>query len=209
MLGTDGFGRSDFRSKLREHFEVNRHYIVVAALKALADEGTVPAAKVGRGDHEVRHQGRQDQPAVRLKQQRSTETSTWHRWKCKVPDIGDFKEVAVIELLVKPGDTVKAEQSLITVETDKASMEIPSIAAGVVKEMKVKLGDKVNEGSLVLLLDGRRGAAARRPRRQRPRRQRRRCGTGRSCRGAAAGTAAGGAAERASCPTSATSRTSR
>ena len=70
----------------------------------------------------------------------------------RVPDIGDFKDVAVIELLVKPGDTVKAEQSLITVESDKASMEIPSSTAGVVKEMKVALGDKVNEGSLVLLL---------------------------------------------------------
>jgi pyruvate/2-oxoglutarate dehydrogenase complex dihydrolipoamide acyltransferase (E2) component len=64
-----------------------------------------------------------------------------------VPDIGDFKDVAVIELLVKPGDTVKAEQSLITVESDKASMEIPSSAAGVVKELKVKVGDKVGEGS--------------------------------------------------------------
>ena len=72
----------------------------------------------------------------------------------KVPDIGDFDEVAVIELLVKPGDTVKAEQSLITVESDKASMEIPSSHAGVVKELKVKLGDKVREGSVVLVLDG-------------------------------------------------------
>ncbi len=71
----------------------------------------------------------------------------------KVPDIGDFKEVEVIELLVKPGDTVQAEQSLITVESDKASMEIPSSAAGVIKELKVKLGDKVAEGSLVLLLE--------------------------------------------------------
>ena len=71
----------------------------------------------------------------------------------KVPDIGDFSEVAVIELLVKPGDTVKAEQSLITVESDKASMEIPSSHAGVVKELKVKLGDKVAEGSVVLMLE--------------------------------------------------------
>ena len=62
----------------------------------------------------------------------------------RVPDIGDFAEVAVIELLVKPGDTVKAEQNLITVESDKASMEIPSSAAGVVKELRVKLGDKVS-----------------------------------------------------------------
>jgi pyruvate dehydrogenase E2 component (dihydrolipoamide acetyltransferase) len=71
----------------------------------------------------------------------------------KVPDIGDFKEVEIIELLVKPGDTVKAEQSLITVESDKASMEIPSSHAGVVKELKVKMGDKVAEGSLVLVLE--------------------------------------------------------
>ena len=80
----------------------------------------------------------------------------------KVPDIGDFKDVAVIELLVKPGDTVKAEQSLITVESDKASMEIPSSHAGVVKELKVAIGDKVSEGTLVLMLeaDGATAAAA-------------------------------------------------
>jgi dihydrolipoamide dehydrogenase len=71
----------------------------------------------------------------------------------KVPDIGDFDEVAVIEVLVKPGDTIAAEQSLITVESDKASMEIPSSAAGVVKELKVKVGDKVAEGSVVLVLE--------------------------------------------------------
>ncbi|MGZ3183080.1 MAG: dihydrolipoyllysine-residue acetyltransferase [Telluria sp.] len=78
----------------------------------------------------------------------------------KVPDIGDFKEVEVIELMVKPGDTVKVDQSLITVESDKASMEIPSSHAGVVKELKVKVGDKVAEGSLVLLLEESAGAAA-------------------------------------------------
>ena len=71
----------------------------------------------------------------------------------KVPDIGDFEEVAVIELLVKVGDTVKAEQSLITVESDKASMEIPSSHAGVVKELRVKNGDKVKQGSIVLTLE--------------------------------------------------------
>src|SRR5687767_7763948 len=71
----------------------------------------------------------------------------------QVPDIGDFDEVTVIELLVKPGDTVKAEQSLITVESDKASMEIPSSHAGVVKEIKVKLDDKVKQGSVVLTLE--------------------------------------------------------
>ena len=78
----------------------------------------------------------------------------------KVPDIGDFKDVEVIEVLVKPGDRVAAEQSLVTVESDKASMEIPSSAAGVVKEMKVKVGDKVNEGTLLLLLEGEGAGAA-------------------------------------------------
>jgi len=71
----------------------------------------------------------------------------------KVPDIGDFKEVEVIELMVKPGDTIKVDQSLVTVESDKASMEIPSSHAGVVKEIKVKVGDKVAEGSVVLMLE--------------------------------------------------------
>jgi dihydrolipoamide dehydrogenase len=71
----------------------------------------------------------------------------------KVPDIGDFKDVAVIEVLVNPGDAIKAEQSLITVESDKASMEVPSSQAGVVKELKVKLGDKVSEGSVILTLE--------------------------------------------------------
>ncbi|WP_395005624.1 dihydrolipoyl dehydrogenase [Undibacterium sp.] len=72
----------------------------------------------------------------------------------KVPDIGDFKEVEVIELMVKVGDTVKVDQSLITVESDKASMEIPSSHAGVVREIKVKVGDKVAEGSLLVLVEG-------------------------------------------------------
>src|SRR5205085_967910 len=70
-----------------------------------------------------------------------------------VPDIGDFKEVEVIEVLVKPGDAVTKEQSLITLESDKATMEIPSPAAGVVKELKVKTGDKVSQGSPILVLD--------------------------------------------------------
>jgi pyruvate dehydrogenase E2 component (dihydrolipoamide acetyltransferase) len=77
----------------------------------------------------------------------------------KVPDIGDFKDVAVIEIFVKAGDTIKLEQSLMTVESDKAAMEIPSSAAGVVKELKVKLGDKVNIGDLIAILEGSGGTA--------------------------------------------------
>jgi pyruvate dehydrogenase E2 component (dihydrolipoamide acetyltransferase) len=76
-----------------------------------------------------------------------------------VPDIGDFKDVTVIELMVKVGDTIKADQSLITVESDKASMEIPSSAAGVLKELKVKMGDKVNIGDLLAVLEGTAAAA--------------------------------------------------
>jgi pyruvate dehydrogenase E2 component (dihydrolipoamide acetyltransferase) len=78
----------------------------------------------------------------------------------KVPDIGDFDEVAVIELLVKVGDSVAAEQSLITVESDKASMEIPSSTAGVVKELRVAIGDKVKQGSVVLMVEAAGEAAA-------------------------------------------------
>jgi pyruvate dehydrogenase E2 component (dihydrolipoamide acetyltransferase) len=78
----------------------------------------------------------------------------------KVPDIGDFKDVEVIELMVKPGDTIKVDQSLVTVESDKASMEIPSSHAGVVKEVKIKVGDKINEGSIVLTVEAAEGATA-------------------------------------------------
>ena len=78
----------------------------------------------------------------------------------KVPDIGDFKDVAVIEVFVKSGDTIKVEQSLITVESDKASMEIPSSHAGVLKELKVKLGDKINIGDLLAILEGAEVASA-------------------------------------------------
>jgi pyruvate dehydrogenase E2 component (dihydrolipoamide acetyltransferase) len=76
----------------------------------------------------------------------------------KVPDIGDFKDVEVIEVLVKPGDAIDKEQSLVTLESDKATMEIPSPEAGVVKALKLKLGDKVSEGALILLLE--KGAGA-------------------------------------------------
>lgn len=81
----------------------------------------------------------------------------------KVPDIGDFKDVAVIEVLVKPGETVAVDTSLIMVESDKASMEIPSSHAGIVKEVKVKTGDKVSEGSAILVLEAAGAAAAPKP----------------------------------------------
>src|SRR5713226_1510727 len=71
----------------------------------------------------------------------------------KVPDIGDFTDVPVIEVLVKAGDSVKAEDSLVTLESDKATMDVPSPSAGVVKDVKVKLGDKVSEGSVIVTLE--------------------------------------------------------
>ena len=81
----------------------------------------------------------------------------------KVPDIGDFKNIPVIEVLVKPGDSVNKEAPLVTLESDKATMEVPAPAAGVVKEIKVKLGDKVSEGSLVLMLESAGDGAAAKP----------------------------------------------
>src|SRR5215470_7135442 len=77
----------------------------------------------------------------------------------KVPDIGDFTDVPIIEVFVKPGDTVAAEDSLITLESDKATMDVPSPSAGTVKEVRVKLGDKVSEGTLIAVLDAEGGAA--------------------------------------------------
>src|SRR6266851_3984784 len=72
----------------------------------------------------------------------------------KVPDIGDFKDVPVIEVLVKPGDTVKKDDSLITLESDKATMEVPAPSAGTVKDIRVKVGDKVSEGVAILTMEG-------------------------------------------------------
>ncbi len=81
----------------------------------------------------------------------------------KVPDIGDFKDVPIIEILVKPGDTVKAEQSLVTLESDKATMDVPAPQAGVVGEIVAKIGDKVSMGSTLLTLEPAVGAPAAAP----------------------------------------------
>ena len=78
----------------------------------------------------------------------------------KVPDIGDFKDVPVIELLVKPGDVVKKDDSLVTLESDKATMEVPAPQAGTVKDLRVKLGDRVSEGVTILTLEAAGSAAA-------------------------------------------------
>src|SRR5438046_1525428 len=81
----------------------------------------------------------------------------------KVPDIGDFKNVPVIEVFVKPGDTVKADDPLVTLESDKATMDVPAPAAGVIKDLTLKVGDKVSEGTVILTLEARQTAAAKAP----------------------------------------------
>uniref|UniRef100_UPI0005B7958F biotin/lipoyl-containing protein n=1 Tax=Xanthomonas sp. SHU 308 TaxID=1591201 RepID=UPI0005B7958F len=78
----------------------------------------------------------------------------------KVPDIGDYSDVPVIEVLVAVGDTVKKDQGLVTLESDKATLEVPSAAAGVIKELRVKLGDTLSEGAVIALLETADGAAA-------------------------------------------------
>ncbi len=101
-----------------------------------------------------------NQPIVQLSTAQAAINSIVSKVEVKVPDIGDFKDVAVIELMVKVGDTVKVEQSLMTVESDKASMEIPSSHAGVVSEIKVKLGDTVNIGDVIVIMEGEGAVAA-------------------------------------------------
>src|SRR5689334_4445435 len=89
----------------------------------------------------------------------------------KVPDIGDFKDIEVIEVLVKPGDSIAKEQSLITLESDKATMEIPSPGAGVVKELRIKTGDRVSKGSPILLLESQAAAKPETTRPQAPKKE--------------------------------------
>src|SRR5947207_6026856 len=80
--------------------------------------------------------------------------------EAKVPDIGNYKDVPVIELLVKAGDTVKADQGLVTLESDKATMEVPAPFAGVVRELKVKIGDEIGTGALVAMIEAAEGSTA-------------------------------------------------
>ena len=147
-------GARDFRKQLRKFFEVDRYYVAVAALKALADDGAVPASVVTQAIKKYGIDPDKPNPPVGVSSTgRAVQTSTTEREEERtlgaikevvVPDIGDFKDVPVIEVLVKPGDSVKAEDSLVTLESDKATMEVPAPFAGVVKEMKVKVGDKVS-----------------------------------------------------------------
>ncbi len=144
-LGTDGYGRSDFRTALRRFFEVDRHYVAVAALKELADAGAVDAQAGGQGDQKVRdRRGRPD----------ADDGMSATLTKVEVPDIGDFDDVPVIEILVSVGDSVAVEDPLVTLESDKATMDVPAPLAGVVREISVSVGDRVSQGSMLMSLEG-------------------------------------------------------
>ena len=144
----------ELRVKLGDKVKQGSVVLVVEAAGAAAAPAAAPAAAVAAPAAPVAAPAPVAEPAAAV----ASGPVQVH-----VPDIGDFKDVAVIEVMVKPGDTIKVEQSLITVESDKASMEIPSSAAGVLKELKVKVGDKVNIGDLLAILEGTAAAVAAAP----------------------------------------------
>ena len=146
-LGTDGFGRSDSREALRGFFEVDRRWIVVATLKALADDGKAGDGNGHCGDEAVRHRPVQAESAGDL-----TDIVA-KRITVSVPDLGDFKDVEIIDVLVAAGAEVALETPLITLETDKATMDVPSTAAGRVVELLVKKGDRVSKGDSILQVE--------------------------------------------------------
>jgi len=141
-------------------------------------DGVVKEIKIKTGDKVskgspilVLDEGKREEKKPQPKPQPQAQPASGKSQTVGVPDIGDFKEVEVIEVLVKPGDAVAKEQSLITLESDKATMEIPSPAAGVVKELKVKVGDKVSKDMPILVLaagEGKAEAPAPEPRRSEP-----------------------------------------
>ena len=122
VLGTDGFGRSDYRRALRRFFEVDRHYVAVAALKELADDGAIEPPAGAGGDRALRDRPRRADADHRM--------SATGAVSVEVPDIGDFDDVPVIEILVSPGDTVAVDDPLLTLESDKATMDVPAPFAG-------------------------------------------------------------------------------
>ena len=173
VLGTDGFGRSDYRKKLRHFFEVDRHWVTLAALESLALDGARARSQGRRGDQQVRHRpgqaepgqgltaagssnGMESVPAVQAGQGEEAPMAI----EVKVPDIGDFKDVPVIEIHVKPGDSIKADDPLVTLESDKATMDVPADRDGTVEAVLIKVGDRVSEGSRGHHAQGRRRRGA-------------------------------------------------
>ena len=167
VLGTDGFGRSDYRKKLRHFFEVDRHCVAVAALESAgrgrrgagprswprrsASTASIRRSRTLDGltqSRTRRHRNSDRAPTTSPDRRRKRR---WHI-EVKVPDIGDFKDVPIIEIHVKAGDAVNADDPLVTLESDKATMEVPAPPAGTVEKLLVKVGDKVSEGTPIVLL---------------------------------------------------------
>ncbi len=145
VLGTDGFGRSDSRRALRRFFEVDRHYVALAALKELADSGEIDAGRVKEAIDRYEIDAEAPMPTTRM-------SATSDSVPVAVPDIGDFEDVPIIEILVSPGDTVAVDDPLLTLESDKATMDVPAPFAGTVGDLLVKIGDKVSQGTKLLTL---------------------------------------------------------
>ena len=143
VLGTDGFGRSDCRGSCAASSRSTATTSRWPRCSALADEGAVEPRRCRTAIERLR-----DRPATLA----PTRRSRWPRRGRRVPDIGDFTDVPVIEILVAPGDTVAPEDPLVTLESDKATMDVPAPQAGVVQELKVNVGDTVSEGSVLLTL---------------------------------------------------------
>ena len=167
VLGTDGFGRSDTRKKAARLLRGGPSLRRGGRAEGAGRSGRSLPRKTWRSDQEVRHRSRQTRTRQRFNDA-ADDAHGRNAIEVKVPDIGDFKNVPVIEVLVKPGDTVKAEDPLVTLETDKATMDVPSPVAGVVKEVRVKVGDKVSEG----VADADAGSAAALPQQPAARRSR-------------------------------------
>ena len=144
-LGTDGFGRSDTRKQLRSFFEVDRRWIALAALTALARDERRRRAREGRAKRSRNTGSIPPSPSRRPFNMANIELT--------VPDLGGFNDIPVIEVLVHPGDTVEKDDPLVTLESDKATMEVPAASAGVVREIKVKIGDKVSQGSVLVTVE--------------------------------------------------------
>ena len=130
--------------KVKVGDKVSEGSVILTAETEAAPAGVAPREKVKEGGHSTG----EGAPVADY----GAASGVYETVEVRVPDIGDFKDVPVIEVLVKPGDTVKPEAPLVSLESDKATMDVPSPAAGTVKEVKVKLGDKVSEGSLILTL---------------------------------------------------------
>ena len=142
-LGTDGYGRSDTRKNLRKFFEVDKEHIVAYGLSVLAKEQLIASKYAKEAIKNI----------ILMEANQCLRNYKMSDKEIKVPNIGEFKDVEVIEVLVSNGQSVSKNDPLITIESDKSSVEIPSSFEGKVKSVNIKVGDKVSEGDLILILE--------------------------------------------------------